>query len=97
MRPKVVLFDEMLGADSVAHLSRQWKSGFDVVISIGTTSVFPYIAEPVLHCHQTGKLSIEINPTETQVSHQCTYRIPLPATIALQEIWDRYTNPTENA
>ncbi len=96
MRPKVVLFDEMLGTDSVAHLGRQWKSGFDVVISIGTTSVFPYIAEPVLHCHQTGKLSIEINPTETQVSHQCTYRIPLPATIALQEIWDRYAKPTEN-
>ncbi|MDG2014145.1 MAG: NAD-dependent protein deacylase [Pirellulaceae bacterium] len=96
MRPKVVLFNEMLGRDSIAHLTRQWQAGFDVVFSIGTTSVFPYIAEPVLHCHQTGKVSIEINPTETQVSNLCTYRLPLPATIVLEEIWARYSNPKKS-
>lgn len=90
LRPDVVLFDEMLRPKAVEHLTKQWQQGFDCVISIGTTSVFPYIAEPVLHCHQTGKLAIEINPTGSQVSSCCTYCLPLPATVALDAIWNRY-------
>lgn len=90
LRPDVVLFDEMLQTSAVEHLTQQWQKGFDCVFSIGTTSVFPYIAEPVLHCYQTGKLAIEINPSGSEVSQFCTYCLPLSATVALDAIWKRY-------
>ncbi len=90
LRPDVVLFDEMLLPDACDQLTRQWRDGFDMVLSIGTTSVFPYIAEPVLHCHDTGKPAVEINPTETQVSRYCMLRLPMSATTALAAIWAGY-------
>ena len=33
---------------ALAVLERELRSGFDLVVSIGTTSVFPYIAAPVV-------------------------------------------------
>jgi len=90
MRPHVVLFDEMLLADACDHLARQWEKGFDMVLSIGTTSVFPYIREPVDHCARGGKPTIEINPTITSVSDFCQFRLPVSATLALEQIWSRY-------
>ncbi len=90
MRPNVVLFDEMLLGDACDHMARQWDSGFDIVFSIGTTSVFPYIREPVTHCAREGKPSVEINPTETSVSDICQYRLPVAASLALEEIWKRF-------
>ena len=42
---------------------------FDAVFSIGTSSVFPYIAEPVLAARMAGALTVEINPGESEVSH----------------------------
>ncbi len=41
VRPEVVLFGEMLPADAIAALGRELDRGFDLVVSIGTTSVFP--------------------------------------------------------
>lgn len=90
MRPHVVLFDEMLLPEACDHLSRQWQSGFDIVFSIGTTSVFPYIREPVLYCADHGIPSVEINPSETSVSDICQFRLPVAAGMALDEIWTRY-------
>lgn len=95
MRPHVVLFDEMLLPEAIDHLGRQWHSGFDLVLSIGTTSVFPYIAEPVVHCAQHCKTAIEINPVDTQVSDLCQFRLPVSATLALEEIWSRYRKPQD--
>ena len=90
MRPNVVLFDEMLLADACDHMARQWDQGFDIVLSIGTTSVFPYIRQPVEHCARNGKMAVEINPTESKVSRYCEFRLPVSATLALEEIWTRY-------
>jgi len=90
MRPDVVLFDEMLLADACDRLASQWQAGFDVVFSIGTTSVFPYIREPVLHCANHDKPALEINPTETSVSNLCQYRLPVAASVALDAIWTGY-------
>ena len=96
MRPHVVLFDEMLLAEACDHMARQWESGFDIVLSIGTTSVFPYIREPVSHCADNGEPAIEINPTETGVSDICQFRLPVAASLALHEIWTRYQARTGN-
>jgi NAD-dependent protein deacetylase/lipoamidase len=69
LRPDVVLFGEMLPADKVTRLREQLLEGFDVVFSVGTSSVFPYIAEPVLDARRRGALTVEINPSTTEVSH----------------------------
>jgi NAD-dependent deacetylase len=90
MRPDVVLFGEMLPLDAVATLRREERVGFDVVFSVGTTSVFPYIAGPVLDAHRWRRPSVEINPDETVVSEFVTVKLPMRAAEALDAIWTAY-------
>ena len=87
LRPDVVLFGEQLPTDAVATLQRELRAGFDVVFSVGTTSVFPYIAGPVLDAHHRGRASVEINPGDTDVSEFVTVKLPLRAAEALDAIW----------
>ncbi len=88
MRPDVVLFDEMLPIDAQAQLNQAWESGFDVVFSIGTTSVFPYIAQPFMWAANQGRLAIEINPDSTRVTKFATHKIKETAATALVQIRD---------
>jgi NAD-dependent deacetylase len=74
-RPDVVLFEEMLPADAVVALRRAMSRPFDVVFSVGTTSVFPYIAAPVIHQARSGGLAVEVNPGDTAVSDVVSVRI----------------------
>ncbi len=94
LRPDVVLFGEMLPVEAVERLSRQWLAGFDVVFSIGTSSYFPYIAEPVWHAADRGIPAVEINLDITEVTHCATHRLDLPASVALTEIWKRFQDRT---
>jgi NAD-dependent deacetylase len=87
VRPEVVLFGEMLAMDKVATLSRELDRGFDLVFTIGTTSVFPYIAEPVVRAARAGQPTVEINPGTSQVSDIVEYRLPCGAAAALDAIW----------
>jgi NAD-dependent deacetylase len=91
LRPDVVLFGEALPDDGIRVLKHQLREGFDMVFSIGTTSVFPYIAFPVELALQRAKPSVEINPGTTQVSERVTYRLAVGASVALDAIWARYT------
>lgn len=75
VRPEVVLFGEMLPPAEIEQLGRELMRGFDAVFSIGTTSVFPYIAEPVIAARRQGKLTVEINPGTTEVSHVVDYHL----------------------
>jgi NAD-dependent deacetylase len=90
LRPNVVLFGEMLPDDRFTELKNQLREGFDIVFSIGTTSVFPYISFPVELAVQRGKPSVEINPGTTRVSDLVTYRLALGAAVALEAIWTRF-------
>lgn len=83
VRPDVVLFGEMLPVIELAKLERELARGFDLVLSVGTTSVFPYIAGPVVSAHRRGKPTIEINPGTTEVSRVVSHRIPHGAAVAL--------------
>ncbi len=67
-RPDVVLFGEWLGQHQVATLERELAAGFDVVCSVGTSSPFPYIVQPVVLARGAGKFTCEINPGQTAVS-----------------------------
>ncbi|HET8708586.1 MAG TPA: NAD-dependent protein deacylase [Pseudomonadales bacterium] len=87
IRPRVVLFGEMLPEKEVSLLYEQLQRGFEMVFSIGTTSVFPYIAEPIYRAKHWRALSIEINPGETDVSHFVDVKIPASAKSAMELIW----------
>jgi len=94
LRPDVVLFGEMLPEDKVQTLYEQLSAGFDIVFTVGTTSVFPYIAEPVRLAAVSGRPTVEINPDTTSVSHMVEVKLPLRAAEALDAIWNRYQQKT---
>ena len=74
-RPPVVLFGEMLPEPALDRLQALMEEGVDAVLSIGTTSVFPYIAAPVLMARRRGMPSIEINPGDSEVSSVVDLRL----------------------
>lgn len=90
IRPDAVLFGEMLPFQALDRLAEETANGFDVVMSIGTTSVFPYIVEPVLVARERGATTVEINPSETEISATVDFRLPDRAATVLEALWDRF-------
>lgn len=90
LRPDVVLFGEMLPPDKVERLFHELTAGFDLVFTIGTTAVFPYIAEPVRAAAGAGVPTVEINPGTSEVSHLVDVKLAKGAARAMDEIWRRY-------
>jgi len=93
IRPDVVLFGEMLPLGKVERLEAAQAKGFDVVFSIGTSSLFPYIVAPVLIARRQGRATIEINPEETDISPVVDLRFRTTASAALGAIWDAFREP----
>lgn len=79
IRPEVVLFEEMLPEHALHCLFRELEAGFDLVFSVGTSSLFPYITAPVIQMAQRGALTVEINPEPTSISNFVQYAIQAPA------------------
>ena len=90
VRPRVVLFGENLPPAAVAQLYRELDRGFDLVFSIGTTSVFPYIAGPVMQASQLGVPTVEINPADTTVTDCVDYKLAAGAAVSLRAIREAY-------
>ena len=90
LQPDVVLFGEELPARQLVTYQAETRRGFDLVISVGTTSVFPYISAPVLAAYQLRDPSIEINPGETEVTRFVTVKVSHRAAPALDAIWSAY-------
>ena len=65
----------MLDIQKLLELEAQQSLGFDVVFSIGTSALFPYIVQPVFDAARQGIPTVEINPNETDLSHLVTYGI----------------------
>ncbi|MFN7333843.1 MAG: NAD-dependent protein deacylase, partial [bacterium] len=80
----------------IEHLQSELEKGFEIVFSIGTTSVFPYIQAPIYMAKSGGNVTVEINPSETTVSQVVDYRLAMPAGAALDEIWRRYRCPAKD-
>lgn len=96
MRPEVVLFGEALPERALVRLESVLDQGVDVVVSIGTSSVFPYIAGPVLWAAHQGVPTVEINPGDTMVSGVVDHHLRMGAAEALPELWRRI-HPAEPA
>lgn len=68
VRPDVVLFDEVLPPAALSSLHAQLRQGFDVVVAVGTSAGFDYIAAPVVAACRAGVHTVEINPGQTPLS-----------------------------
>jgi NAD-dependent deacetylase len=90
LRPQVVLFGETLPGAVVERFYDQLDIGFDAVFSIGTTSVFPYIAGPIEAARRCGWATIEINPAATRVSRLVDIKLAMRAAEAMDSIWSQY-------
>ncbi len=89
LRPEVVLFGEMLPQQAIERLHIELSEPFDCVFTIGTTSVFPYIAQPVLINASAGRTTVEINPAHSEVSDLVRYRFQAGAVETLEALWSR--------
>ena len=89
VRPDVVLFNELLPEPAMEVLLRELDRGFDLVFSVGTSSAFAYIIEPVLQATEAGRTTIEINPAPTILSPHVDLRFTGGAASTLDAIWRR--------
>ncbi|MGE5295607.1 MAG: SIR2 family NAD-dependent protein deacylase [Solirubrobacterales bacterium] len=90
LRPDILLFGEPLPLEKLMMMLIELDNGFDMVFSIGTSSVFPYAAEPIQTAKALGRPTVEINPGLSEVSDVVDFRLPLRAAPALEAIWSAY-------
>jgi NAD-dependent deacetylase len=86
VRPNAVLFGELLPDEALAAYERELAHGFDVILAIGTSALFPYISEPLRSAATGGTVTVEINPERTVVSDLVTHRVAERALCALQRL-----------
>ena len=88
IRPRIVLFEEMLPTRVIEEFQQKFNGGlgFDLVFSVGTSGMFPYITGPVHIAASKGIPTVEINPAESDLSHDVAIHLPMTAAEALREI-----------
>lgn len=84
IRPDVVLFGESLSKSKIKKLESFMSNNLDMIFSIGTTSVFPYISYPVAWAYERQIPSVEINPDITAISNLVQFKINSSAGDALE-------------
>jgi len=87
LRPKVVLFGEGLPEAEMKKYDALMTAGIDLVLSVGTSSLFPYITMPVEVARDAGVPSVEINTGRTEISGMVTHRLEMGCDEALLELW----------
>jgi NAD-dependent deacetylase len=65
---------------------REQDKGFDLIFTVGTSSVFDYVAYPVIMAARRGIPTVEINPEPTPLSDVVRFRFAAPAGEVLQGI-----------
>ena len=61
------------------------------LFSVGTTSTFPYIAEPVLQAKWRGTPTVEINPGYSEITDVFNFKFFSGAAETLDALWALYT------
>jgi len=87
LRPDVVLFGETLPTAALTELAAVLDRGLDLVCSIGTSSLFPYVAAPVIEAAAAGIPTVEINPETTALSDRVSLALRAGASDAMVGIW----------
>ena len=89
LRPDAVLYEEMLPESALDQFQQEQDKGFDLIFSVGTTSVFDYVAYPVMIAARLGIPTVEINPEPTPLSDVVRFRFTASAGEVLQGILGR--------
>ncbi len=92
VRPDVVLFGEMLDMTKLTKLETEVARGFDIVLSVGTSSLFPYIVAPVVQAKADGTVTVEVNPGETAISEVVDEHVRAGAAETFAAISEIYAN-----
>src|SRR5262245_15825905 len=87
VRPDMPLFGEALPEDPFTRLQIELEAGFDMVFSIGVPFMYPYLARPILLAKAEGLPTIEIGPTQTDVSELVDFRFRGTPSRVLDLIW----------
>lgn len=91
LRPDTVLFGEMIPGRKLVRFAEELQRGFDIVFVIGTSCNFPHVQGPILKAKERNMLTVEINPEKTWASDKVDIYVPLTASTALKNIWQRYS------
>jgi NAD-dependent deacetylase len=91
LRPDMPLFGEPLPSDAFTRLQAELEIGFDIVFAIGVTTMFPYLARPILLAKQEGTPTVEIGETATDVSEIVDFGFAGPPARILDLIWQVFS------
>ncbi len=86
LRPRVVLFGEMLPEAAIAQYTQVLEAEPEVVIAVGTSAVFPYIQAPLLEARGRGALAVDINPGASDISGAVHWHWRERAAVALPRL-----------
>jgi NAD-dependent deacetylase len=73
----------MLPDRALLQYEQALGEGFDLVMVVGTSAVFPYIAAPVQRAAMQRRATMEINPQRTDISEYCDVCLQTSAADAL--------------
>ncbi|MEO8702372.1 MAG: Sir2 family NAD-dependent protein deacetylase [Kofleriaceae bacterium] len=97
LRPDMPLFGEALPADPFTRLQAELDVGFDIVFAIGVTTMFPYLARPLLVAKSEGIPTVEIGPQHTDISDVVDFRFRGSPMRVLDLIGDVYQQLTRRS
>ena len=87
LRPAAVLFGEYLPEEKVERMRSEFhEDPPGLVLVVGTSALFPYIAEPVLVARRAGRVTVEVNPERTVLSKVVDWFLQGTATALLPAI-----------
>lgn len=103
LRPDMALFGEALPTDPFTRLQQELDAGFDIVFALGCSTMFPYLARPILLARAAGIPTIEIGDHKSEVSEVVDFRFKASPESVMGALWDVYkalgprVSPSESA
>lgn len=96
LRPAMPLFGEALPEEPFAQVQAELDLGFDLVIAVGVTTMYSYLARPILLARAEGLPTVEIGEVNTEVSDLVDFRFVGAPSAVLAQIWDVYAQLPRN-
>ncbi|MHC4491225.1 MAG: SIR2 family NAD-dependent protein deacylase [Planctomycetota bacterium] len=91
LRPGAVLFGETLPLEEAMRMRQEFVDFIpDLVLTAGTTALFPYIQQPVLLARRAGRITVEVNPERTHLSDVVDFFLQGKAGTLLPQLADAW-------